>query len=430
MPYNFGMGILSWLLISLCWGAEVKFSAQADYESFYYTAKLPKPTRQNDQVIHLEPALDIKYNKRSRMIFKPHLRANVSTDESPENFFFNAKESYWEIKHKAFRSRIGSNIHSWGVMDGYSPLDVVNGRTFFNPLAGEKRGAAALDFLYEFKYFQIQALYIPHNSRTLLPSTDSRWLPRDLILNTTSGDDTLLLPRTFQYYYPGTEGASEAVQNNFGARVTSRFANWDFSAVFFEGSSITPQVRPLITGFATGPNTVQATSDIGLIPVYYRQQTSGASIVWAPTDLIIRLESSYGVSRNNSTFIPAYIWQSALGFEKPINLGSTSLTLITQFYHAENKDPIDNLVSSSSRLFDSAGVIGARWGYSDDGAILLTSLYNFKDDSFYVHFDWGTRFWEKYRIGLAADMIEGASDTLLGTYNKNDRLIAQLSYFF
>jgi hypothetical protein len=420
------------LLTLFSWSAEHKFGAKLDYESYYYGADLGHPTRTNDQILRFEPTYDVKFNKRTRITIKPTLRSNLSTKESPENFFFNPKEAYMEVKQSQFRVRLGENTYNWGAMEAYSPLDVVNGRTLFNPLAADKRGAGALDLLFEGKSFQIQALYIPYQARTLLPSTDSRWLPRNLLLNTVSGNDSLLLPPTFDYYYPYSEGITAAVQNNYGFKASARTGDFDFNAVFFEGSAITPQVRPIVTAdiISINPNVLQARSDIGLIPVYYRQQTMGANIVWAPSDLIVRLESSYGKSLSDSTIVPPWLWQSALGIEKPTSLGSTSLTIIAQTYYAKNKDPIDNLVSSSNRLFDKAVVLGVRWAYSDDKTFLFSSLYNYKDHSYYLHLNYDWKITDHLKWTIGGDLLEGDPDTLLGTYNKNDRVTMLFSYFF
>lgn len=412
---------------------DTQFSGQFSVETQYSWAELSEPTRTLDTILHFQPELDLKFNRRSRMHFKPLLRSNISTEEKPEQLFLNAQEAYWEIKTHPLRVRLGQNIYNWGVLDGYSPVDVVNGRVMYNPLMTDKRGAPTVDLNYEGDGFQLQLLYVPLQARTILPSTDSRWLPREVIIaNTKTDEGTLVLPNIFKYYYPGYDELDDALANNFGARLSRRWNDFDLALTYFEGSNIVPQVRLQVQAdlIPVNPPFLQARSDIGLMPIYYRQRTVGGTLVWAPSDIIIKAESAYSHSISENTLIPAWSWQNGLGLELPWHAGSSSFTSVFQVYYGENRDPIDNLISSSGRLFDRSLIVGTRWSASTETNLLVSFLYDYQLQSYFFHGVFDHKFSEKFKGEISLDVIEGDANTLLGTYDKNDRVCLKLSYLW
>jgi len=417
---------------------ETTFSGLIGIEEQYYSDELPEPTRQNDELIYFQPELDLKFNRRSRMHFKPSVRANISTDETPEQVFLNVQEAYWEIKTHPLRLRLGQNTYNWGVLDGYSTLDIVNGRVMFNPLQAERRGAPTVDIQYEGDWLQLQLLYIPAQARTLMPSADSRWLPRDVLINTDSLDQVVLLPPSFRYFYLKKAELDDALSNNYGARLTSRWNDFDFSLMFFEGSSQMPQftiVAPFVLvdpgdPVLGTPEVIQATGDVGITPLYFRQRAVGGSIVWAPSDLILKLESTYVDSISKNPLISEWAWQNGVGIEYPWNIGTSSFTSVLQVYYGENKDPVDNMVSSAGRLFDRAAIFGTRWSLSTDFNCLFSFLYDYEFETNYLRLAMDYKFTDNFRIDIAGDFIDGDRGTFLGSYAKNDRYSLKLSYLW
>lgn len=411
---------------------ETSFGGDFTYENFIYGDQLPQPTRTYDHILHLRPQLDLTFNKISAMHFKPLLRMNTSTQESPEKLFLNVQEAYWEIRKDAFRVRMGQNTYHWGILDGYSTMDVVNGRVLFNPLFSEKRGAPTVDLQYEGEKIKLQGLYIPAQARTLFPSADSRWLPRELLVNVSSPSETVILPSTFNYYYPGYVELDHALDHNYGARLSGRMGDFDAALMHFEGSSITPQVRATFTAdlVSFDPRILQGRSDIGIMPLYFRQRSTGLSLSWAPSDIVLKAESTYISSISRDSTIPAWSWQNALGVEMPVYIGETSITLIAQVYRGENKDPIDNLLSSSTRLFDNASLLAARVSFATDTNLLLSAVVDFASGDNYIHCRLDHKLSQSLRAEISVDILEGGPDSMIGTYDKNDRASLKISYLW
>lgn len=412
--------------------ADIKWNGTLSSETFAYFEEAPDPTRTIDPIIWIKPELDIKLNKRSRFILKPLVRANPSTDEKPEQVFFNPSEMYWDIKLKSLRIDIGSNVHNWGNLDGYSPLDIINGKTLFNPLAADRRGAAMVDIAYSGEEFKVQALYIPKQSRTLLPSADSRWLPRNFIINASSAGETVLLPPSFNYYFPGYIELDNALDNNYAARISKTFGTLDTTIMYFNGMSNNTQVSPTFQADVVmiDPLTLQARSDIGIFPVYYRMETTAASFVWAPTDIIFKLESAYSRTLEKQPTLPEWSWQSGAALEVPASLFSFSTTTVLQYYYGENKDPAENLVSSSSRIFDRAALIGQRVEWADGVDSFISVLFDYKNKGHLVMAKLNYSLSDNWKTSGQVDLLDGDDSSILGTYSNNDRFIFTLSYLW
>lgn len=409
--------------------ADFSFNGQASYEPYLYWQDLPAPTRKYDHVLHFRPELELK-GPNDRIVLKTPVRANPSTDDDKEKVFVNFQEAYWEYTNYPVRTRLGMNTFSWGLMDGYSPLDITNSRVFFNPLSSEKLGSPALDIKYEGDGWSAQAIYIVKQPRSVLPSTDSRWLPRELLINPSTTEGTILLPPTFNYTYPATVELNDSRDHNFGIKLTKRLSTLDLSAVAFEGNSATPQFDVFLNGtvVSTIPLVIQATSDIELVPVYYRQRTFGAQITWAPSSFIVRLENAYTDNLSEATALPGWSNQTAFGIEKQFYLGSTSLTTILQGYYGQNDDLKDNLVSSGPRIFDKAALVGLRFGFSTRTSLLLSTMYDISSNSYFIHSNFSSKLSESWTYSAILEFIEGSEDSLIGSYNNNDRLVFNIGY--
>lgn len=420
------------LLPLLSPAAELEWSGEFRSEGHFYGDELASPTRTMDAILQSQFDFDVKFNSKSRMHLKPLLRSNLSSKEKPERLFLNLQEAFWEIKTQPVKIKVGSNTYHWGILDGYSPMDVTNGRVLFNPLSSEKRGAPSIHLSSEFDFLQIQALYIPKQARTLFPSADSRWLPREVLINTTNADQTVLLPSSFIYYYPGYEDLENALDNNFGFKLDTRLGDFDLSFMFFEGMSTTPQTRVLATFdvVSINPDILQARTDVGLIPVYFKQRMTGFSSTWTHDRFLLKVESIYSESISNDSIIPPWSWQNGLALEIPVSFGETSATFLLQTYYGENKDALDNMISSSSRLFDRSVLLGARFALSTETSITGSLLYDYRGRSFYGRAQSDHKWSQNWKSTLTLDILEGDRDTLLGTYDRNDRAVITLSYLW
>ncbi len=137
-----------------------------------------------------------KFTKKLRFQYRLFALANFESKSSPEKAYGDVPEAYLDFKMaSSARLRLGMNTVNWAVTDVSSPSDVVNPLAIFHPLRIYKRGSPMLELQYDKEVLGVHAIYIPRQRRSLLPSEDSRWLPRQFLVNLSyNGEEIEILP--------------------------------------------------------------------------------------------------------------------------------------------------------------------------------------------------------------------------------------------
>ena len=416
----------------------LSFNGKIQSSSFQFIEHVGKQLDQYIQIANIKLESQYKFTNSLRLKFNPYGRFNFSTNSDLEKEFIDLPEAYLEFRQYPARIRIGNNTYNWGVLDGYSPVDVLNQSAYFHPLNPTKLGTLGADLQYEHHLFQLNLVFIPKQRKALFPGEDSRWLPQDFITNVDSGDTLIELPSSPSYYYVHAKELDRALHNNFGAKMSFRTGNWDIHLNYFEGSNFTPEMNVLVTADATeitsgGKQVIQAQENIGIQPEYFRTRMSGASLVWAPEDIILRFETAYFdsiTSLEQNPNISPWFWQNGIAIETNFALGRSTLTLLIQGYFSKNPTLSDNLASSSARVFDEAGLIGLRWAPSDSTTVFGSGMYDFKSKGYFTLAGASVSLAEDLKSELIYMSIGGDEQTLMGTYRRNDQVTLNLDYFF
>ena len=406
---------------------EFDFGIEAAAEPQVYFQTLPNPTRQQDQVVRVTP--NAKYKSGSvRFQTQFTARTNSASKVPVEQFLLNLTEAFLEWRKYPVNLKLGVNTHNWGYMDGFSPLDVVNTKVYLDLLNSEKRGSPGLDITYEADTWSFQGLYIPVQQLPVMPATDSRWLPRFFLIDTALDDITLQLPKEFDYIYGSEEIFDQALANNFGFRFQKRFSKADLGLVYFEGVAQAPQFGIEVTGSLIDANTILVDSDVRLTPLFHRQRVSGVQLAYTISDIILKIESAYTEAITNNSEIPTWTYQNALGLEIPFYIGSRTLNVLVQGYYGDSDIGKDNLLSSSTRIFDESAALGFRYGIDSHTSILATGVYDFSTDSYFAHAQFNKGIGKYAEVMLAYDFFAGEETTLLGSFNRNERVTFRLAF--
>ncbi len=330
--------------------------------------------------------------------------------------------------------RLGWDTFTWGVTDGFNPVDVVSARRYSDPLRSEKLGVPAAMGRLDFGFVLLEGIFIHEQRKSILPGENSRWLPREI-----GGDvfieNTLFHPPTVPtYYYRDPVEYDGALKNNFGARVSSHFLGMDVAGYFFEGAATVPATSLKLKGTVTGINlggspefVINADPAIGLRPIYHRVKMTGASIMFPVWELIVRGEVAVTTDyRKNSASITEKATEAVLELEHSFAWGNRSLTLIGLTTWADNQETSGTTTNtpSLSRMFDRGVAVGMRWQpvpeWSADGYTLFDTKYGgklFKLDTSYSLSD----AWKLFGTG---EKFDGKVTTPIGVYRKNDRVEA------
>ena len=357
---------------------------------------------------------------------------NGNTEKMPfnEKLFADLPEAFLEFKTGNQKFRAGMNTINWGVADVYSPSSVVNTSAFFSPLRSYKRGSPMVEWQAGGESFGLHAVYVPRQPRAILPETHSRWLPRSVLINAVKLPE-IDLPEVPEYSYAAERELDHARTHNYGLKLNSRIGSVDLQVTHFEGASPFPKVSPNpVINSSLITNRFYLSNPIRLIPISYRTRTTGGGLTWAREKWIYRLETAYQHSISKNALIQPYSWTSVAGIETNIELGSSALTVIAQYYYTQNPQSADNQISSGYRLFDRTGALGLRWPINETWTVGATGLYETVSNGLFWTANLENKFADSLKLAVGWRDFSAAEPGLIKTFDKNDHATLDLTYFF
>jgi hypothetical protein len=411
------------------------FKGSLQSNTQFFPSDLKAPTQTLIPRISLELEETQKLTKSWKYSFKGYGESNLATEGQPEKYFADLSEAFVEWKKPSLKARLGWNTLNWGVLDLYSPMDVVNQRIYFDPFNSQKRGAPMLELQWNPKSWGISAIYIPFQGRSLLPSSDSRWYPRQVLMNLKSDQGQLLLPQKVEYNVASPVQLNNALENNFGFNVEKRWDEIDLHAIYFDGAAVSPsaQVVEQSTLIHFPPDAIyQGTGPITLHPLYYRTRTTGFGFTANTGSLIVRGESTYQSTLSPVSGQPfsSWTWQNGLGLEKNWEIGSGTLTQIIHYYRGQYPRSTDNLPTSSFRLFDDTLLLGGRISLSDDKFVYASAVYEFPQAGIFWTLGYQAKLKESLLWNISWRNISAQKAGLLKTYAHNSHASMDLTYLF
>lgn len=390
----------------------------------------------NDQLnrLQLVPTLSGKFGESIRLSFKPELFWDPENNSANERVFLNIGEASFKYRTPTSSWQIGSHILNWGVTDGYNPLDVVNPKQFYDPLRAKKIGVWSLLFSHSSENAEQELIYIPKSQSSLLPGVNSRWLPREIYIPQSPGNDViLLLPENIHFTYGDHIILDKAMDHNLGLRLQWHLGSIDLGLYAFEGLSAFPIIQPEVTGrvIQVSPATIiQTDPDIILHLKDYRQRQAGFSWVSSQYNFLLKYAASYTQSLGSDPLLPGWMHEQVLGLERNFNIGPDGLLIAILQYSYINDEKEDDSNLSVAQIFRRAWMVGGRFSWGDNWTLNVLGLYDTLHFSHLQEYGVARRLFDIWTLELSANFIAGRSDTPLGIYNQNDSYRLSLSRSF
>lgn len=400
------LGLLMFTFFTpLVFGEAMKFNGEFRVSGMGYLHSKPKTEELFSEVRFL-PELEWNTNVDWRLYVQGDFRFDskgyasgiFDGAEEDNRWIANARQAYAEYSQDLFTLTVGKQIFDWSVTDVISPSDNINPRDWIDVTQWERIGLPALQLHYGDMTFW-EFVYLPQPSPSRLPR--GRWaydIPDDLL-----------------YAKPSAPNGS---YDQFAARVGTNVNNWDLGLSWYHGHAYNPatNIRP--------PNIIA--------PNYVREDVVATSVVGeVGKGVMARGEIGYFRQHRNDDFI-----QLVAGLERAWNnvLRETDELNVTVQYADEIT--VKKVSDKSLRHFDmrraSSGTASLRLQYTLDDArrvaVQLEGGYNINKDSY-----------AKASIKLRHKNVEfeagveivsgGASNTLWGGWQHNDRAFVQCSVY-
>lgn len=404
------------------------------FDYVHFPEKYGEETNQELYKLELDPNYTWKYEDSWRLYLKPTFIADPANKSDEEKYFFDATEAYIRYQGESFSLQAGNNIFSWGVTDGYNPLDVINTKQYFDPLHSRKLGALSLVFSQTLDIWDYEIVYIPESRGSLLPGKNSRWLPRKVFVPQTPNNDlVLLLPESLRYDYSSRKNIDNALQNNGAFRVQRHGSFIDLGLSYYEGVASFPLVQPFVTGtiVQVSPKTVvQVDPDVLLNTKNYRLRQGGFSLVSNQWNFLFKYATSYSQSIGDDPLLPGWTHESVLGLEKTFNIGADGVLIAILQHSFVNSERSNDSNFSYTEIFRRAWMLGGKMTWKEVWNFSFLGLYDSAHGSHYEEMTLGRRFFDSWNVSVTGDFIQGNSDTPLGVYGDNDSYTLSVSRSF
>ncbi|WP_413292380.1 hypothetical protein ACLSU7_13310 [Bdellovibrio sp. HCB185ZH] len=413
--------------------SEWSFGADLQMSEQYFPEEYGENTNTSLFKIEIDPLAKWKQGEHWRFYLKPVLVANPDNKSSEEQIFIDPSEAYLKFQKDVLNISLGYHLVTWGVTDGYNPIDVVNRRQIFDPLRSKKLGSPSLMISESLSWFDYDLIYIPKAREAIMPGENSRWLPRDVFIPQVPENNlVLLLPPNLRYHWGKNETLNDALDNNVALRLQKTISIFDISLTGFDGAGGYPIIEPQVTGtiVQVSPKTViQVDPDVTLNRKQRRIRQGGFTLVSHQWDFLFKYATSYTDDYGDYVNLPGWLHENVLGIEKTFNFNDAMLITILQYSFLDSEKQNDSNISLTE-VFRRSWMAGGRLTWKEVWNASVLGLYDTLNYSTFFEMTLGRRFFDAWSVNLTADFIAGSSENPLGVYSKNDSYLLSVSRSF
>lgn len=399
-----------------------------------YLEEYGEHTNKDLYKINLNPHFRWKYLDTWRVIIKPSLVLNPNNNSNEEQTFFDINEAFLRFQKETWSLQLGNTIYSWGVTDGYNPLDVVNQKQYFDPLHSTKLGSPSVLFTQGFDDWDYELIYIPRNREAQLPGAQSRWLPRKVLIPQSPENDLILkLPEELNYSYSTRKNIDSPLDNNLAMRFQYRGSFFDAALSAYEGVSPFPIVQPEVTGVIeqVSPKTViRVDPNVALHTKNFRLRQSGLSLVSNQQHYLIKYATSYTQTLGEDPLLLGWTHENIIALEKTFNVGSEGLLIAVLQHSFLNSEKSNDSNLSMQEVFRRAWMIGGKLSWKEVWNFSFLGLYDSIRGGHFEELSISRRLYDSWTLQLSSSFIDGPSDTPLGVYGNNDSIGVTVSSSF
>lgn len=422
--------LCSLTVLILSYNAEARRSSEwelhleSSLSATSYSEEYGENTNKDLYKLNLNPHFRWKYSDTWRVLIKPALVLNPNNNSSEERTFFDLNEGFLRFQKETWSLQLGNTIYSWGVTDGYNPLDVVNQKQYFDPLHSYKLGSPSILFTQGFDSWDYELVYIPRNREAQLPGVQSRWLPRKVLIPQSPENDLILkLPEELNYSYSERKNIDNPLDNNFAMRFQYRGSFFDAALSAYEGVSPFPIVQPEVTGNIeqVSPKTViRVDPNVTLHTKNFRIRQSGLSLVSNQQHYLVKYATSYTQTLGEDPLLLGWTHENIIALEKTFNVGSEGLLIAVLQHSFLNSEKSNDSNLSMQEVFRRAWMIGGKLSWKEVWNFSFMGLYDSIRESHFEELSVSRRMFDSWTVQLSASFIDGPPDSPLGVYGSND----------
>lgn len=405
---------------------ELLFSVTAETQNFYLS-----PPNSATQFSRLQ--LDTKGEFSLLSSFK--FKLDTSTDsvfmnkQDQHPVLFTPKQFGLFDSEKYFDFFLGGFVVHPDGADLNNLFDVVHGVDYRNPFNSKPVGSWGVNLNSTIESFHAELFYIPKNTRSLLPDTQSPWWPRTNSLPITNSSGTFLISDKMSYVYDQISEYEKPFDNNWGLNSKYSFNNFDLHFFYFNGANQTPKISPHfnIDVVSADPlvGVIQPPTEINL--TWYKSEHAGAGTTVVLFDWIAKV-----FCKQQTDFLPVNEKSTACTFsvENSVNISDLTLRYFLQSNRVWKKNPSSELETLQG-FYEKSAALGVYLDLATAGLISGAVIYNEKSPSTLTSLGYEYKFTDQLRSKINANVITTSSaEALAAAYDRADNLSLQMTYDF
>jgi hypothetical protein len=306
------------------------------------------------------------------------------------------RQASYQLKTTHFELGAGAGIFTWGVLESYRPVDVLNQTDFVDDYDGSaKLGQPYIELGWIAEAVAVRVYYLPYFRERTFPGVDGR-LRFASVVNT---DDPLFETDLRQWQPSGA------------ARVTWSPGDFDFGVGLF-------------SGFSREPRFVAELSTGRVVPRYDLSQQASLDAQWTTGALSLKAEAF------------ARLWTADLRFFSGGGAGldytffglvdGWDLSLAAEFLF--DTRPLQAPVT----LFEHDAFAGLRVAFNDTASteIIGGAIVDVTDGTTFGRLEAGRRFGEHWRATVGGMLFLGQNGKLDSSFVRDDHFETRIAYFF
>lgn len=407
--------------------SDLFFSFSQEVQSFYLSPQ-NSSTYFGRSELQTKGELDLLSN----LVFKLDSSASATFMEKQDqkSFLFNPTQLGLSFGSKYLEIFAGGFTVAGDGADINNIFNVVNPQDYRQPFNSKSIGSPGLLVTLPFDLLQIKGFYIPKNTRSLMPDTQSAWWPRTEALPLTNSEGTFLVPDNMSYKMISESEYEKPFENNYGTSAKLSFSKVDFSFFYYKGVNQIPQLAPHfnIDLISLDPvvGTIQPPVELNL--TWFKSEHAGVGTTIVLGNWILK-----GFCKNQKDLLAQTEESNSCttSIESSLAISDFSIRYFLQQNRKWKKSSSIQELETLLGFFDRSTALGLYIDMNTAGLISGAFIYNEKDPSILMSMGYEYRFTDQLKAKLTANILNvSGNNALAKAYDKTDNASVLLSYDF
>ncbi len=308
-------------------------------------------------------------------------------------------------------------------------FDVIHGKDFRQPFSSENLSSFGLLLRANLDLLDWKLFFIPQNSKSILPDTQSPWWPRTDSLPVKNASGTFLIPDNITYKYRNQTEYKKPFENNFGSTLKLNFEKFDIYFLYFSGANQIPQIYPNfnidVTSLTPLVGVVKPPVELDLTWIRSDHAGVGASVVIDPAIVkaFCKNQKNYYQEATESLACNGVI-------ESSLNLSSYTLRYFLQINRLWKKNETASELETLLGFFEKSAALGYLVELNPENILSGAIVYNEKNPSYLISMLFEKKWSDKFKSTLGLNIITAEEGALAKAYDQTDNISLKLSYDF